>query len=150
MGETAFTRVSPELEPVLAELRPMEPIFHTEGFGMAPADFERRMAPDYFEVGVSGRRYSRAFIVRTLAEIPPVAASSAGWECDEFGLRQLGPETYLLTYALRQGTRITHRVTIWQRTGEGWRILYHQGTLACAVEDDTMPRAEEMAPPSGC
>jgi hypothetical protein len=31
---------------------------------------------------------------------------------------------------LLQGTRLTRRSTIWQKTGESWHILYHQGTMA--------------------
>jgi hypothetical protein len=34
-----------------------------------------------------------------------------------------------LTYTLHQGARITRRSTIWRRTGEGWKIVYHQGTM---------------------
>jgi len=42
----------------------------------------------------------------------------------------LGPETYLLTYTLLQHKkRLTRRATIWQRTVDGWKIVYHQGTI---------------------
>jgi hypothetical protein len=33
---------------------------------------------------------------------------------------------------------VTRRSTVWQKTGEGWRILFHQGTIVTG-EDDTMP-----------
>jgi len=26
--------------------------------------------------------------------------------------------------------RLTRRATIWQKTSDGWKILYHQGTIA--------------------
>jgi hypothetical protein len=36
----------------------------------------------------------------------------------------------LLTYTLLQNKqRLTRRATIWQRTAEGWKIVYHQGTI---------------------
>jgi hypothetical protein len=97
------------------------------------------MAPDYWEVGASGRRYSRGFILRTLKQSPPIDAASAGWQSSAYGLRRLGPDTYLFTYTLRQAERLTRRATIWQITGEGWRILYHQGTIVSADEDDVLP-----------
>jgi hypothetical protein len=131
-----FTHIDPELLPVFEELRCREPIFHTAAFGTTLADFERVMAPDYWEVGASGRRYSRDIILRTLKQSPPVDAASAGWQSSDYGLRRLGPEIYLFTYKLRQVERLSRRTTLWQMTGEGWRILYHQGTIVSAGKDD--------------
>ena len=125
-----FAQTGSGLGPILRELLPLEPIFHTQAFGLARVNFEKRMAPDYWEVGASGRCYSREFILEFLAKNPPVDAASAGWQCSDHAIRQLGPNTYLLTYALQQGERLTRRSTIWQKANEGWRILYHQGTIA--------------------
>lgn len=136
-----FSRVDPKLLPVLEELQRREPIFHTQEFGTTIDDFERAVAPDYWEVGATGRRYSREFILQTFQAIPPVA-NGEEWECRDFGLLQLGPDTYLLTYTLNQWERLTRRATIWQRTSEGWRILYHQGTAVSHNEDDMVPAAE--------
>jgi hypothetical protein len=124
-----FTHFDAELLPVFEELRCREPIFHTPKFGTTQVDFESATAPDYWEVGASGRRYSRDSILRTLEQNPPVAAASAGWQSSDYGLRRLGSDTYLFTYTLRQAERLTRRATIWQGSGEAWRILYHQGTI---------------------
>jgi hypothetical protein len=134
-----FTHIGPELLRVLEELRRREPIFHTPEFGATRIDFENAMAPEYWEVGASGRRYGRDFILKSLEQSPPVDAESAGWQCSDYGLRRLGADTYLFTYTLRQGERITRRATIWQSTSNGWRILYHQGTIVTAEEDDVRP-----------
>lgn len=134
-----FTHIASELLPIFEELRCREPIFHTADFGTTLADFERVTAPDYWEVGASGRRYSRDFILRTLNQKPPVDATSAGWQSFDYGLRRLGPDTFLFTYTLHQEERVTRRATIWQTTGDGWRILYHQGTIVSAGEDDVLP-----------
>jgi hypothetical protein len=143
-----FAQIDRDLLPVFEELRRLEPIFHTREFGTTAVDFERRMAPDYFEVGASGRRYSRAFILATLAENAPEDAAAAGWECTDFGLRRLGPDTYQMTYTLRQWQRVTRRSTLWRKSGEGWwQILYHQGTLAAGHEDNTLPADEEKPHP---
>ena len=140
MGEPSiFAHVEPEREEILAELRPLEPIFHTKVFGLTAAERERRVAPEYWEVGASGRRYTRGFIMKLLLEKPPPDAEEADWKCQDFGLRQLGPgATYLLTYTLDQTGRITRRATVWHKGAEGWRILYHQGTIVTG-EDDTRP-----------
>jgi hypothetical protein len=131
----AFTHIDSELLPIFKELRRREPIFHTAAFGTTLVDFERVMAPGYWEVGASGRRYSRDFILSSLKKSPPVDAASAGWQSSDYGLRRLGPDTYLFTYTLHQAERITRRATLWQTTGEGWRILYHQGTIVSAGKD---------------
>jgi hypothetical protein len=118
---------------IIEELRLREPIFHRP-------EFETTMAPDYWEVGASGRRYSHDFIVKLLEQNSPVDAAAAGWKCSDYGLRRLGAATYLFTYTLRQGDRVTRRATIWEKT-DGWRVLYHQGTLVTVDDDETAPNS---------
>ena len=143
-NELAFTRVDPGLEGILEELRSREPIFHTERFGRTLEDFERSTAAEFWEVGASGRRYSRAFILQMCCREELVDADAAGWRASEFGLRRLGPDCFLLTYTLDQQGRMTRPATVWERTGEVWRILYHQGTVVTANEDDVAPTLGEM------
>jgi hypothetical protein len=119
----------PALEPVLKELISREPIFHRTEHGASRADFERMTAPDFWEIGASGLRYSRDFILDTLEERSlhpqPEDLQATGFHC-----RQLAPDVFLLTYTLLQsGQRLTRRSTIWQRSSEGWKILFHQGTV---------------------
>ena len=117
------------LAPLLAELTELEPIFHTRKFGTTLAQFEQRMTDDYWEVGASGRRYSRAVIVQHLSRSPPQLADESGWRCTEHALRALGDDTYLLTYCLFQGQRVSRRSSVWRRRNGRWQILYHQGSL---------------------
>ena len=147
MSAQIFSHTDPQLLPVLEELRRREPIFHTREFGTTRAEFERATAPEYWEASASGRRYSREFILSELEKHPPVDAAAAGWESHDHAVRQLGANTYLMTYTLRQRERVTRRATIWQRTGEGWRILYHQGTIVEAEEDDAYPASWIETPP---
>jgi len=139
--DSAFTRIDPELLPILDELRRREPIFHTQEFGSTTAEFERSTAPDYWEVGASGRRMSREFILAWAEDSPEhfVDAAAVDWQTTEFGLRRLGPDTYLLTYTLDQAGRRTRRATIWENSVDGWRILYHQGTIISAEEVEHLP-----------
>ena len=120
---------SPEFEDVLAELSVREPIFHRPEFGTSRADFERMTVEDFWETGASGRRYSREFVLDELERRFSVPHDDV-WETRDFYCRRLGPETYLLTYTLLQDEqRLTRRATIWQRTKDGWKIVYHQGTI---------------------
>lgn len=134
MPDAKSTESPDPLLAILAELQPREPIFHRADFYSTLADFDRLMAPTYWEIGASGRRYSRNFILQHLATNPPVDAGAAGWRTTDFACQPLGPATYLLTYTLTQPSclepaRLTRRATIWQRTENGWQILYHQGTI---------------------
>lgn len=125
------SRPDPRLESVLAELRRREPIFHRLELGTSRADFEAQTAPDFWEVGASGRTYSREVVWSTLAEryADPDYASRDEWATSDFACREIAPGTYLLTYVLHEGARVTRRLTVWQRSEAGWRILYHQGTV---------------------
>jgi len=137
-----FTHVEPELLSILTELSRREPIFHTSAFGATSAEIERATSTDFWEVGASGRRYSRDFILQEIfTGTSYVDAAQAGWKTSEFGLRRLSSDTYLLTYTLDQAGRRSRRSTIWQSAEDGWRILYHQGTVISAEEDDTIPTA---------
>lgn len=119
----------PELTGILDELASREPIFHRPEQGTARADFEKMMAADFWEVGASGRQYTRAYVLDELEKRHSVPQADV-WETTGFHCRRLAPNVYLLTYTLLQGgERKTRRSTIWQRTPEGWKIIYHQGTI---------------------
>lgn len=138
-NHSVFSAIDPGFEAEFEELCQLEPIFHTETFGASAEEFSRRMSSDYWEVGASGRRYSRAFILEQAAKIALANAATCGWKTSEFGLKQLGTQTFLLTYKLDQNGRLTRRATIWKKNEEGWQILYHQGTIISSDEDDTLP-----------
>lgn len=118
-----------ELSEILAELSRREPIFHRPELGTTRADFEKMMVEDFWEVGASGRRYSRAYVLDELERRHAVAHNDV-WETMDFHCRKLAPDVYLLAYTLIQDKmRLTRRSTIWQHTAEGWKIVFHQGTM---------------------
>ncbi len=126
------------LSQILAQLTTLEPIFHRwehlNHRAPARADFESLAAPDFFEIGASGRIYTREFVISTLEErYRDPAWRDDRWDASDFRLRHLAPATYLLTYTLLQqqstGDRFTRRTTLWQENASGWQILFHQGTL---------------------
>ena len=117
--------VDDELLPVLAELRELEPIFHR---GLTPDELERQVALDFWEIGASGRRYSRAFVLETVRGRLERREPEEPLHTSEFSVRALGSDTYLLTYTLQQPVRRTRRTTVWRRSERGWQVLFHQGT----------------------
>lgn len=121
-------RTDPALLPVLEELRQREPIFHRPEFGNTCADHLAMTAEDFWEVGASGRRYSRQHVLDVLDERQRHPQPDP-WETSEFHCRQLADAVYLLTYTLHQGERVTRRATIWRRDPGGWKIVFHQGTV---------------------
>lgn len=120
----------PELRDVLDELSRLEPIFHWPPAAMTRSNLEAMVVDDFWEVGASGRRYSRAFVLsevqkRQVKNPPDV------YKASDFHVRPLAPDVFLLTYTLLQdGTRLTRRSSIWQRAAKGWQCIYHQGTVA--------------------
>ena len=119
----------PKLASVLAELEQREPIFHRPEFGTSRRDFEAMTDANFWEVGASGRRYSREYVIDVLVERHSVPHDDV-WETSGFHCIELAPHTYLLTYTLVQDrVRVTRRATIWRKVQDGWTILYHQGTV---------------------
>lgn len=111
-----------------AELLQREPLFHRTELANSRADFERMLAPEFWEVGASGRRYSREYILEVLEErleSPPEDI----WQVEDFHCVEIAANHYLATYTLLQGPRMTRRATIWRRSADGWQAVYHQGTV---------------------
>jgi hypothetical protein len=124
---------------VLKELMQREPIFHHPEFGTTRQDFENMTDATFWEVGASGRRYSREYVLEEVVkryENPQYRGMKSPpegtWETKDFHCLEIADDNYLLTYTLLQGERVTRRATIWRRSSLGWKIVYHQETV---VED---------------
>ncbi len=84
--------------------------------------------PTFWEVGASGQRYGRQYLLDEL-ERRHANTTEDAWQTRDFHCLEIAAHNYLLTYTLIQGSRVTRRSTIWRRTAEGWKIVYHQGTV---------------------
>ena len=116
------------LQPLLTELRFMEDRFHAASHAATPEYFGRIVAPDFWEIGASGKRYSRAFCLEVLSQRAAKPPEEA-WITRDWQVRALGPDHALLTYTLEQPGRVTLRSTVWRRTADGWQAVFHQGTV---------------------
>jgi hypothetical protein len=125
--ELASTTDSKLLD-VLADLRRREPIFHRPAFGTKRGEVESMVDDDFWEVGASGRRYTRNYILEVL-ETRARTPEEDSWETSDFRCQELATDLYLLTYTLRRGERVTRRTTIWRRSQDDWKIVFHQGTV---------------------
>jgi hypothetical protein len=125
-------RVPDSLIPVLHELQRLEPIFHAAYRDATPQQFEAVVAPEFWEIGASGRNYSRAFALSVLVERQQTPTEAA-WQTSDFHVAEVAPDTYLLTYTLVQpgqhAPRTTRRMTLWQRRDGAFKAVFHQGTV---------------------
>lgn len=127
-----------QLDAILEQLVAREPLFHHRELVFSAQTFDLEVADDFWEVGASGRVYDREAvkdsILRRLAETNVDAMVTEEWRTEEHLLRDLGPDTYLLTYVLHGQGRLTRRATIWRHNeAKGWHALYHQGTVVATV-----------------
>src|SRR5688500_2088993 len=65
-GAAPHLVTAPEHEAVLRELMEREPLFHGQVFGATRNDFEKMTAAEFWELGASGRRFSRQFVLDAL------------------------------------------------------------------------------------
>ena len=117
-----------ELALVQQELEAREPIFHRPEFGTARADFAAMMTSDFWEIGASGKRYSREVVLDAL-EKRHQQQIIEDLQPSDFECRRLCENLYQLTYLLPQPGRLTRRTSIWQRCNGAWKIAFHQGTV---------------------
>lgn len=117
-----------DLLAVQAELIEREPLSHRPEHGTTREAFEAMTAEDFWEVGASGRRYSREFVIDTLRE-RHATPHKDDWQTEDFYCQEPSPGLYLLTYTLHQGARVTRRTTLWRRAKGSWVAIYHQGTI---------------------
>ncbi len=124
---------NPKLLSVLEVLKQREPIFHRPECGTSHADFENMTVDDFWEVGASGKTYSRECVISTVVKRyeDPNYVKEDIWKTTNFHCREIAPDNYLLTYTLFQGheQRKTRRVTLWRYSEGNWKIIYHQGTV---------------------
>src|SRR5580693_2173396 len=115
----------PDLLDIQRELQQREPIFHQPKFAATRQQFDLMMDESFWEVGASGQRYSRQFVLDIVGSLGHDTDDDQ-WRCEGFNCRKIAPDNFLLTYTLHQGERVTRRATLWRRTPSGWKVLYHQ------------------------
>ena len=93
-------------------------------------------AKEFWEVGASGRRYNREYVLDEVVkryENPQYRGIHSPpentWKIEDVYCIEIAPDNYLFTYTLIQDERVSRRATLWRRCAKDWKIVYHQGTL---------------------
>ncbi|MBI5727536.1 MAG: DUF4440 domain-containing protein [Ignavibacteriales bacterium] len=119
---------APEHMEVLKVLSELEIKLHQPVTGMTMTELENMMEVDFWEIGASGRSYRRDYVLNVLEDRLHKPAAE-NWESTDFHCQEIAPNTFLLTYAIKQWERITRRSSIWHNTVSGWKCIFHQGTV---------------------
>ena len=122
------------IEKVKEFLRNREPIFHHRDLTNTREEADNEMHKDYWEIGASGKLYTRGFILNFLEEryknemIDEMVTEN--WKITEFKVQHLAGDIYMATYILNGQNRLTRRTTLWKgNLNKGFQALYHQGTI---------------------
>ena len=121
--------------PLLETLRALEVALHQPAIRSDPPALGGLLHPGFREFGRSGASYTRAEVLAEFSGNAPYLI----WAQD-FALDELAPDIALLTYrsahVAPDGSLEAHalRSSIWQRTADGWKMRFHQGTPAAAFE----------------
>ncbi|MFF8935969.1 DUF4440 domain-containing protein [Streptomyces paradoxus] len=117
----------PERNPAVESAMEGELALLTPKVRRSPERVGALLHPDFHEFGASGRHWSRAAIIASLAAATaepgadPVAVSA---------LRgvQLAPDLVHLTYDTEYDGSRAHRSSLWRRTEGRWLLYFHQAT----------------------
>ncbi len=104
---------------LLDEIRELEEQLVTPAVRASADALDRLVSDEFVEFGSSGRVYSKQDVIAQMLAEPAVTIRVA-----DFNVLAVGPEVALATY--RTGRSL--RSSLWRREGEGWRIVFHQGT----------------------
>lgn len=126
-----FSMLEDEADPAFSDHRPesLETVVELERELLDPAvraDPLRAgelLHPNFEEIGVSGRRWSRQEILEMFTDEEP-----ASIDLEVLSLAQLDAETALLTYRSVSPVGSAVRSSVWQRHNGQWRLRHHQGT----------------------
>jgi hypothetical protein len=99
------------------------------GAKLLPGEAESLIADTFVEIGASGRMWRKADILEALGQWPALERT-----VEDFCVTTLSGSYYVVTYRLISMAQEGHerqstlRSSIWKQQGEGWQIIFHQGT----------------------
>jgi hypothetical protein len=120
---------------LLDTLRSLEVELHHPGVRCNRERLEQLLTEDFFEVGRSGRQYTRSTVIGFLLN----ENSQPDVQSDDFNVAELADSVALLTYRSAHieanGQLLNHtlRASIWVNLDGRWRVRYHQGTPAAVA-----------------
>lgn len=110
---------------LISTIKDLELCFFDKSVRHSESALNNIIADDFIEFGSSGRVYNkneiRAFLLSSEAPVP---------ELKNFSVRDIGNNTFLVTYISEKNDTFTLRTSIWEEINGKWKILFHQGTPA--------------------
>jgi hypothetical protein len=92
------------------------------------ARLRQLLAPDFVEIGASGRRWNLDGIVTMLRDESAGDGDEAVLPAD-VSARTLAQGVVQVFWESNKAGRRARRTSIWCERADGWRQVYHQGTL---------------------
>ncbi|MEM7092389.1 MAG: GNAT family N-acetyltransferase [Actinomycetota bacterium] len=85
--------------------------------------FEPHLHDRFVEHGCSGKLWTRQTIIEQ-----DIGAIAVEFPFIDLHVEQIDEVSWIVTYLAVQPERTCRRASLWQRTGDGWRLRFHQGT----------------------
>ncbi|WP_409485405.1 DUF4440 domain-containing protein [Arsenicicoccus dermatophilus] len=85
------------------------------------------LAPDFLEIGASGRRWDLRTILDLLAQ-ETSKQDAAPIAIQDLHARALSDDVIQVFWESDRDGRRARRTSLWRHTCDGWRQVYHQGT----------------------
>jgi hypothetical protein len=96
---------------------------------------EATFAPEFFEFGRSGRRYSRAEMMFGAGDAEEIDATLHALTVTDLS-DTIALVTYISEVRHPAGTEWANRASIWDRSSGHWQLRFHQGT---PLHEDHIP-----------
>ena len=87
----------------------------------SPEQLNKLLADDFLEFGSSGKIYNKQDCLQ-------LVESSRQFTVTDFKVKELSKELVLATYKTIENGAVSLRSSVWQRCGNEWQIVFHQGT----------------------
>ena len=114
-----------QLEARIRDLE--EKLLHSDPT-VTPGIIDELLEDGFEEIGITGRVTPREQVVEWLRS----KARDTRWALTDFKIRELAENLVLATYRARtiqdSPSRGSMHSSIWQRQGDGWQLVFHQGT----------------------
>ncbi|MFN9003231.1 MAG: DUF4440 domain-containing protein [Alphaproteobacteria bacterium] len=78
---------------------------------------------DFFEFGASGQKKDRSATIESLTK-----EESVDYIVSDFSTHPVSQDVAPLTYATELKGKKAIRSSIWKKSGDTWRLFFHQGT----------------------
>jgi len=114
----------------LDSFRSLEESLLAPGIRESRQRLDELIADDFVEFGVSGRVSHKLDVLQAADRLPDIETPLA-----DFAVEALSDSVALVTYSsvtrlADGGSRTALRSSIWVRSGDRWRLRFHQGTPA--------------------